>query len=252
MAESEWDPVVLDRPGLDRLVEALRAAGYRVVGPTVRDGAIVLDELASAASLPAGWTADAEPGRYRLRRRGDPDGSFVRARRAAFVVAAHRTEPSGVCFCASMGTGPAAGPGYDLALTERIDEQGHRFVVEVGTPEGSAGTGRCAARRRLGRRTGRGRAAGWRTRPPGWAGGCPRWTCPRCCASPASPRTGTRRRPLPDLRQLHDGVPDVPSTKVRRTPDGRRGRPRGEAYSRRSGGRRRADNRSIMRVICSV
>jgi len=34
---------------------ALRSAGYRVIGPTVRDGAIVLAELSSAADLPHGW-----------------------------------------------------------------------------------------------------------------------------------------------------------------------------------------------------
>jgi ferredoxin len=36
-----------------------------------------------------------------------------------------------------MGCGPAAGPGYDLALTERLDAAGHRFVVEVGSEEGA-------------------------------------------------------------------------------------------------------------------
>ena len=50
------------------------------------------------------------------------------------MVAAGCTEPGGVCFCASMGTGPAPGPGYDLSLTERI--AGRQFVVDVGTDEG--------------------------------------------------------------------------------------------------------------------
>src|SRR5262249_56137651 len=40
------------------------------------------------------------------------------ARRAAvLVVAVNCTEPGETCFCASMGAGPAAGPGDDLALT---------------------------------------------------------------------------------------------------------------------------------------
>jgi ferredoxin len=60
------------------------------------------------------------------------------ARRKLFVVAAACTEPGGVCFCASMGTGPEPGPGYDLALTERIDADGHRFVVHVGSAAGEA------------------------------------------------------------------------------------------------------------------
>ena len=66
-----------------------------------------------------------------------PDGAFARTRQNLFVVAVNCTEPGGVCFCASMGTGPAAGPGYDLALTERLDESGHWFLAEAGTPEGA-------------------------------------------------------------------------------------------------------------------
>ncbi len=58
-------------------------------------------------------------------------------RRQIFVVAVNCTEPGGLCFCASMGTGPAAGPGYDLALTERIDGDGCRYLVEVGTEDGA-------------------------------------------------------------------------------------------------------------------
>lgn len=54
---------------LEPLVAALRADGYRVIGPT-RDGdAVVLAELTSAAELPYGWTAELAPGRYRLRHR---------------------------------------------------------------------------------------------------------------------------------------------------------------------------------------
>ena len=64
-------PVVFGLAGLDRLVEVLIADGYRVIGPTVRDNAIVLDELDSAARLPAGWGVDTGPGYYRLRRRED-------------------------------------------------------------------------------------------------------------------------------------------------------------------------------------
>jgi ferredoxin len=196
--------VVLSRAGLNELVTVLGGHGYRVVGPTVRDDAIVLAELGSGDELPAGWGVDSGPGYYRLRRRDDaavfghsagaqswkqflhppnrtlwssgpdgfaaaapepvryaflgvracdlaaiatlgvvlgggahPDSSFVRRRRGVFVVAAGCTEPGGVCFCASMGTGPDPGPGYDLALTERIDQDGHRFVVRVGSAEGA-------------------------------------------------------------------------------------------------------------------
>jgi hypothetical protein len=62
---------VLSSAGLDDLVAALIADGYTVIGPTVRDDAIVLAELASGAQLPAGWGVDSAPGQYRLRRRAD-------------------------------------------------------------------------------------------------------------------------------------------------------------------------------------
>ncbi|MFJ2238029.1 4Fe-4S dicluster domain-containing protein [Streptomyces sp. NPDC087859] len=62
---------VLDRDGLDALVAALVARGRTVIGPTVRDGAIVLAELASADDLPFGWGVELDAGRYRLVRRDD-------------------------------------------------------------------------------------------------------------------------------------------------------------------------------------
>jgi ferredoxin len=62
---------VIAPEALDRLVEALRARGFRVLGPTVRDGAIVYDELESAAELPIGLTDRQEAGSYRLERRED-------------------------------------------------------------------------------------------------------------------------------------------------------------------------------------
>jgi len=199
---------VLGAEGLAALVDALLREGYRVVGPTVREGAVVLDELSSADELPRGWTAEQGPAAYRLERRDDdqvfgwavgphswkqelfpsrvrlfraggreaergiaaepaPDkplallgvrpcdlaaiavqdrilleGAHVErdyaGRRAgAFLVAVNCGVPGGTCFCASLGTGPRAEGGYDLALTEVLDG-GHRFVVEVGSSAGRA------------------------------------------------------------------------------------------------------------------
>ena len=62
---------VLTRAGLDALIGALRTAGYRVCGPTVRDQAIVYDDIDSTGDLPAGWTDEQDGGRYRLKRRAD-------------------------------------------------------------------------------------------------------------------------------------------------------------------------------------
>nr|WP_232022131.1 4Fe-4S dicluster domain-containing protein [Mycobacterium basiliense] len=200
------DTLLLDTTGLHRLIEVLIERGYRVIGPTLRDNAIVLAELQSAHDLPSGWGVDVGPGHYRVRRRDDaavfghssgpqswkqflhpprqrmwagspdgssvtesetevpryallgvrgcdlaaiatldrvlgrteyPDSSYVARRQRIFVVAVNCTEPGGLCFCASMGTGPAVGPGYDLALTERLDGDEVTYLIDVGSPAGA-------------------------------------------------------------------------------------------------------------------
>jgi ferredoxin len=62
---------VLSLEGLQSLIDGLAARGYQVLGPTVRDGAIVYDAVAHLADLPAGWTDRQDAGRYRLERRAD-------------------------------------------------------------------------------------------------------------------------------------------------------------------------------------
>jgi sulfhydrogenase subunit beta (sulfur reductase) len=64
-------PVLLPREHFDSLLAALASRGYTVVGPTVRDGTIIYDEVRRAADLPVGWTDEQEGGRYRLKRRED-------------------------------------------------------------------------------------------------------------------------------------------------------------------------------------
>jgi sulfhydrogenase subunit beta (sulfur reductase) len=63
--------VTTSTDGLQALFDALRRRGYRVVGPTLRDGAILYDDIAQVADLPRGWTDEQDGGRYRLRRRDD-------------------------------------------------------------------------------------------------------------------------------------------------------------------------------------
>jgi formate hydrogenlyase subunit 6/NADH:ubiquinone oxidoreductase subunit I len=202
------DTLVVEARDLDALLGALRERGHTLLGPAVRDGAIVITEIGGAADLPVGWTDEQEGGRYRLERRNDAaffgyavgphswkrylhppalvrwrarrdDGGFVaepdtapppryafvgvrpcelaailvqdrvflggpfvdpayRSRReSAFILAVSCGSPGGTCFCTSMGTGPKAGPGFDLALTEVVDGGRHEFVVEVGTERGA-------------------------------------------------------------------------------------------------------------------
>ena len=211
------DQVIIERAGIQGLLEALTANGYRLVGPRVRDGAIIYDELLSVDDLPAGWTDEQEGGKYRLRKRADgalfgcavgphswkkflfppvtrlwsakrTGGSFALApeqeeapryafigvrscelhaiatqdkvfmggkfvdsvykarRKDAFIVAVNCSQAGGTCFCVSMKTGPKARTGFDLALTEIVEDGQHYFVVEIGTEKGAEILARIAHR----------------------------------------------------------------------------------------------------------
>lgn len=62
------------------------------------------------------------------------DPGYQSRRQRLFVVAVNCRRAAATCFCHSMGCGPAAGPGFDLALTE-IDG---RFACEAGSAAGAA------------------------------------------------------------------------------------------------------------------
>lgn len=66
-------PAKIERQHLQALLDALAQRGYRVIGPTVRDGAIAYDELASVHDLPIGWTDEQDGGTYWLKRRNDEE-----------------------------------------------------------------------------------------------------------------------------------------------------------------------------------
>jgi len=71
MTQQQSAPAVIDLDGLERLLQILAAQGYELIGPTVADGAIVYDRIASQQDLPIGWTDEQEAGRYRLQARAD-------------------------------------------------------------------------------------------------------------------------------------------------------------------------------------
>ena len=64
---------VLPATGFQRLLEGLSAKGYRVVGPTVREGAVVWETIRLVSDLPIGWRDQQEPGRYRLEQSGSDE-----------------------------------------------------------------------------------------------------------------------------------------------------------------------------------
>jgi ferredoxin len=195
---------VLPRRDFQHLLTALAGRGYRVVGPTLRDGAIVYDEIHTVSDLPEGWADRQDGGTYRLERRSDaalfgyavgphswkkflfpprarlwqadrqPQGFTLLAepldtppyaflgvrscelhaiaiqdkvfmdtdpqyrahRERAFLVAVNCGQAGGTCFCVSMNTGPRAESGFDLSLTEILEDGRHKFTVEAGSERG--------------------------------------------------------------------------------------------------------------------
>lgn len=71
MAGSDRQQGILRRAEFPSFLAALASEGYRVVGPTLRDGAIVYGEIREEADLPIGWTDRQGPGTYRVERRHD-------------------------------------------------------------------------------------------------------------------------------------------------------------------------------------
>jgi sulfhydrogenase subunit beta (sulfur reductase) len=66
----------------------------------------------------------------------EPD--YAAHRRDVLIVAVNCAMPASNCFCASMGTGPEAREGFDIALTEVIDMDRHLFVAAAGSSRGEA------------------------------------------------------------------------------------------------------------------
>jgi sulfhydrogenase subunit beta (sulfur reductase) len=194
---------------LPRLFGELSSRGYRVIGPTFRDGTVVFDDIRGIEDLPTGCGETVGPASYKVSPRDDGalfgywtgasnwrrflipprlslfsavksgrgfaivpppapsahrplafvgirpcdlsalllydrvylqgdfiDGAYKAARGNAFVVAVNCVGSGENCFCASMGTGPAAKKGFDIALTEVIQGETHHFTAESGSDRG--------------------------------------------------------------------------------------------------------------------
>lgn len=199
---------VVDRAHFGCLFDILEGRGFTVVGPTLRDGAIVYDRLSGVEDLPEGWTDRQDAGTYRVERRNDmalfgynvgpqswkrylfpPQTTLLHVRRtngtlafsqhdleevryafvgvracelaameiqgrvfngngevdrtyaatsgAAVRIAVNCAVAGGTCFCASMETGPRCSTGYDIVVTEVVEEGRHDFILEAGTDLGS-------------------------------------------------------------------------------------------------------------------
>jgi ferredoxin len=200
--------LVIDKEGLQALLDALDKAGYAVLGPTVASDVLVYDRVSTISDFPLGWRDVQSPGSYRLEKdtsgrlfacllgaqswkpffqpaerrlwRAYRDGAGFKVdggkektppyafigvrscdlnamavqdkvyhtqrytdpyysgiRQKAFIAAVNCTHPGGTCFCASMGTGPEAASGFDVALTEVATESEHYFLADVGSDNGA-------------------------------------------------------------------------------------------------------------------
>lgn len=200
---------VLDIKNLQQLFDVLRKRNYSLIGPTVREGAVIYEEVSAVEDLPVGWTDEQGPGTYHLKNIGDerifgytlspqswkrllfpPVVQFRQAslsakqiqavrgesrnekyafigvrsceihaiatldrvllkgqysdidygirRENAFIVAVNCSHAGANCFCSSMQTGPKATFGYDLALTEVLENGSHYFIVDVGSEKGNS------------------------------------------------------------------------------------------------------------------
>jgi ferredoxin len=198
----------VERDTLDPIFDILKNDGYKIIGPTIRDNAIIYDEITSTKDLPEGWTDDQDAATYHLERRNDKalfgfasspqswkkflfpprlklmqfsrdgkgfsveksdgvhqkyafigvrscdleaisiqdkvfkDGQYVdpyykEFRKNIFILAVNCTKAGGTCFCDSMNTGPKAKRGYDLALTEVLEDNKHYFTIESGSEAGN-------------------------------------------------------------------------------------------------------------------
>ena len=163
---------ILDLHGLQGLIDALAGRGYRVIGPTARDGAVVLADITSVDDLPRGIGDDQGAGHYRTRARDDealfgfaataqsakpllfpPDEQLWRGTRsgAGFEVSPKEPEPAPVALLGIRGCDLAAIGIHDTVLLGRgaIDahyatRRAHSFLIAVtcATP---AGTCFCAS-----------------------------------------------------------------------------------------------------------
>ena len=208
-SRSERKPAVISSVDLQSLMGALAQKGFRVLGPTVRDEAIIYSDISGIEDLPVGWTDRQDAGRYAIERRNDraffgfatgpqswkqflhppvetlwtakrdddgsvsisapappdeklafigvraceiraiaiqdrvfcegrhPDSGYTARRKGVFIVAVNCGQAGGTCFCVSMESGPKADTGFDISLTELIDDADHRFLVEIGSEAGA-------------------------------------------------------------------------------------------------------------------
>ncbi len=106
---------------LGELLEALRRRGYTVVGPTIRQGAIVYDQIHTLDDLPRGWTDRQAPGQYRLERRDDE-------RYFGYVVGPHAWKQFLFPPVATIATATATAEGWQVEARDGSDAPSYALL----------------------------------------------------------------------------------------------------------------------------
>lgn len=60
--------VILGKAALQQVLDHLSGGGFELIGPTIRDGALILDRIHSISELPVGWVLEQKAGSSRLLR----------------------------------------------------------------------------------------------------------------------------------------------------------------------------------------
>jgi len=64
------------------------------------------------------------------------NSNYKALRKNSLIIAVNCSKAEANCFCTSMGTGPEVKSGYDILLTEIINEKEHYFLIETGSEKG--------------------------------------------------------------------------------------------------------------------
>ena len=65
--------VILPKPALQSVLDNLKESGFRLIGPTVRDGTVILDAIRSISELPIGCMLEQKAGSSHLLRTHSTD-----------------------------------------------------------------------------------------------------------------------------------------------------------------------------------
>ena len=191
------------------LLNNLRKNGYQIIGPKLKDEAIVYDFIDGFEDLPVGYSDLQNNGYYRVHKEDDRslfsnytvgqnsikqfifpacktilkiknenssfqiesnsdkipkfafigirpcelaalkiqdkiltqgkyiDNDYFQIRQNMLIIAVNCSNPGNTCFCESMKTGPFASDGFDLALSEILNQNGNYFIIQAGSDKGA-------------------------------------------------------------------------------------------------------------------